>query len=1116
MRKKRLIAVIIILIFTVALIPFPLLLKPTQATNSYPTDGSDGSTTPTIDPFSDYNFYETYPHADENGISFAYDKTLTNVAEYSGSLTDTYRSDNTYWKLEGTIYDSEVYVKFSVGLASGQQFKIKIEHQTDFTSDVNIYIYNWDTSSWVDTGYDLDTPTTEDVVTEIVLTNTNGQYASGSSEYIYLKFDGGLLWGSGDYLYIDYMIIMPQASDGSYMTIWAEDFSHVADWSDNGYGGSISTDGDVADIWDNTASDGQGGVRLYLNVYVATTSNTFMEVYITDRDLQWRIRVHCTDSTAYYITAGGGGWTSALGQIYYNVYEAIGAVKYIDYIEIYASENLGTAYHVYVDYIRFYEIEDYSWAGSSVNRDNVVYNDGSRLVMRIWPDDTGDEWFRIEYDVPNFETNTYKYFVYCAYEDSTEANGYFAILYNDSSVDYPSFGTSNVTRTFELKPNLQVDKVLIYVNDYPNSISSGKYYCYIYFVTFSVAEINIDSITVNLEDTWASPNQTISISSITAKWADGTAIDSAKFKVDFWENSTRLTSNSTAPFSRAVQLYNSTYMLGVSWCSDTRYRFWVVGSNYTFWIAGTEVYLDFEYDWSRTSSGGFLGTYYQIAQAQWLNGSVVSNQPTITFWSNSTNKGYATIETTGWLPYRQFWVSEPSSATWVNIWANVSVGSFWQIVENSTFYLPDAASTLEAARIDFHNQRGEYIPFDSFRTVIHHDKDGSTEPLYYNVFQMDRYETIDIYVYDVWDQLVYSASNLPYQPFYSIEIVSYSYKINNHQEDFVHINLTREGTGAYWSEWLAPYETAEYFLVSDNYTLKVTYTNGTYAEYSGIPITTDYYFLIEGDTLHDVMNNIYMVDAHLDNVNQSISDQIYSVNITIGNVNTSIANQFITVNLNLSNVNSTITTQITDLHNFLSNVNATIITNINNLNSSITNQFIELWANITNINSTIASQFATVMADISNTNSTLAAQYLYVIGNVTNLNSTMLSQFSTVLTNIYYTNQSVFQSKLDLLSKIDWADQNAINRALEILQGQVEVKSQINLVQVLSVIATIGTIIVSTYTIYKKIVKPYAPRIKHALETTSLKEIITRKKKTTPLAVIEAKRRRAEERRRSV
>jgi len=77
------------------------------------------------------------------------------------------------------------------------------------------------------------------------------------------------------------------------------------------------------------------------------------------------------------------------------------------------------------------------------------------------------------------------------------------------------------------------------------------------------------------------------------------------------------------------------------------------------------------------------------------------------------------------------------------------------------------------------------------------------------------------------------------------------------------------------------------------------------------------------------------------------------------------------------------------------------------------------------------------------------------------------------------------------------------------------VQSTINIVQILSVVATIGTIIVSTYTIYKKIVKPYAPKVKKYLETTSLQDIIARKKKTSPHREVEEKRRRAEERRRN-
>jgi len=415
-------------------------------------------------------------------------------------------------------------------------------------------------------------------------------------------------------------------------------------------------------------------------------------------------------------------------------------------------------------------------------------------------------------------------------------------------------------------------------------------------------------------------------------------------------------------------------------------------------------------------------------------------------------------------------------------------------------------------RLSFHDQRGNIIPFDTFRTVIHHDFDDRYEALYYNVFTMHQYSTIDIYVYDIFNQLVMSVENVSYSPYLDYEITVYSYKIHNHQEDFIHVNLTKQGTGYYWSEWLAPWETAEYLLQSGTYDLKVTYTNSTYAEYTGIPVSTDYYFLVEGDTLHDVMNNIYMVDAHLDSVNQSISDQIYSVNITIGNVNSSISNQIVTVNLNLDNVNTTIHTQITDLQTLVENVNGSIITNINNLGTNITNQFVELYVNLTQMNSTIANQFASLFLNISNINSTMGTQYLDIIAHVNALNSTMTSQFVNVLTEIYNTNQAVFQSKLDLLSKINWADANALQRAQQILLGQEETKNQISILQIISIVATVGSAIVAVFTIYKKIVKPYAPKVKKALEEVSIKELIKRRK--APELLVKEKRKRAEERRR--
>ncbi|MHA1239106.1 MAG: hypothetical protein ACTSSJ_07750, partial [Candidatus Odinarchaeia archaeon] len=169
------------------------------------------------------------------------------------------------------------------------------------------------------------------------------------------------------------------------------------------------------------------------------------------------------------------------------------------------------------------------------------YVDGNNFIVS---DGFG---YDFEQDITDFSSSTYKYCVVSATRTEINVLLTLGIVYTDASEENftVNFQTNQL---LELTTGKTVDKIKIYVEStgYTDVTASLS------FITFSVQEINIESATVNYENTYLSPNQTITISSITAKWADGTAIDPANFKVNLIENSTVISSNVSAPITRTV------------------------------------------------------------------------------------------------------------------------------------------------------------------------------------------------------------------------------------------------------------------------------------------------------------------------------------------------------------------------------------------------------------------------------------------------------------------------------------------------------------------------------------------------------------------------------------
>jgi len=1142
MRKNKILALLFIFLVVLSLTPFAI----TKAKTAYPTDGKDGSTqTPTLDPFSDYSFDETYPQSDVRNPFYPTSYNFnTHGTLYSAGLNDLLASDDVRmilqaWEYYESIPDAnyrKIECEYIIPIPSGYSDSVYLVFEGYFTAGTgfsgSIQIQVWSGSSWT-------------AVDGIPSSETSKKYSVSSSYiissqvkiriYMSLTKTGSGYDATDAYVYLDRLYLRGNWN-GVETTVYAEDFIDSDMWEFQKTNlltyqlelGSVYSDGDCLYVTRNTKwfytefnfegvkdevddmpdvetigwnetdtigdinydssvsygdsygsvkieydsgstsvvelsksdfppltedvrivvmlkpydpdddadgisfgvrdSDGdrlfymlikEGVFRIYYdsgwhsfafadgtwyetNLYLHWSSKTYditvkssggtimqytgksfytfdgtinniAEVYfkgfgaaLGDETLHidnfW---MACASNTDWYdssidvwyaqasivpvdtntvpfvelqayngtiaLSDSSNNWLSnAISDSNVHIYNARSATSSISALRVWL-DGLSMC-----DYIRFYSIKDYSYSNAYADLDDIIEKD-TYLKFTIDFDSANSEWFGIDYDVTDFSTDTYQYFtIEWNVSSTSDVFGYVKISYNDSTYDLFNCSSTSMTReTFELDSGLKVTEIRIAINDLNDALASGTYYLWVNYITFSVAEIDVDSITVNYEDTYLSPDQTIEITSITAKWADGTAINNNNFKVNLIENSSTVSFNTSAPMSRSIQLGNSTYTIGVQWCNDTRYRFWVVGSNYTFWIIGTSISTDFDYTWKITSTLNYLGTFTQIQQLTFNNGSVVSNQPAMYWYVNGTSVGYEICTTSGWLPNYLYYISQPSDSTWINVYVNITNGDFWQVIYNETMDVSSLASADAWVRLGFHTPSGQVIPFETFRVKIHHDFDDREEWLYDNTFVMNKYSTVDIYVYDVYDQLVVTRFDVPWSYYLDYEITVYSYKLFNQQSDFVYVTLQRQGTSQKWSKWLAPSEVTEFFVVPDTYALSLQYPNGTVKNYLGIPITSDYMFRITGKTFEDV------------------------------------------------------------------------------------------------------------------------------------------------------------------------------------IQGQIEVQSTINIVQILSVVATIGTIIVSTYTIYKKIVKPYAPKVKKYLETTSLQDIIARKKKTSPHREVEEKRRRAEERRRN-
>lgn len=284
-------------------------------------------------------------------------------------------------------------------------------------------------------------------------------------------------------------------------------------------------------------------------------------------------------------------------------------------------------------------------------------------------------------------------------------------------------------------------------------------------------------------------------------------------------------------------------------------------------------------------------------------------------------------------------------------------------------------------------QQSGYFDYIRIGYVQEQIADTSWQAVLDNVYQHPKNSYVWFNITDRFgNQLIYEPRY--YAEFQEFTLPVYSWKIRNQHHNFVHIELTQSGTSNSWSEWLAPYEVAEYLLYAGSYNLRLTYTNGTYVDYD-ISVSTDTYFLITGDTLWDVMNGISNLNGTLAGINGTVNiinarvvnidGNLTIINANIGTLNTTINAINSTVNVMNSTVNS-IYVDILQINDTLLIMNATINTvsgNVTIINATVN----EIRQTTTLINSTV-----------NLINSTMSDVYAYTIeinGTIGQLNVTV-------------------------------------------------------------------------------------------------------------------------------
>jgi len=342
--------------------------------------------------------------------------------------------------------------------------------------------------------------------------------------------------------------------------------------------------------------------------------------------------------------------------------------------------------------------------------------------------------------------------------------------------------------------------------------------------------------------------------------------------------------------------------------------------------------------------------------------------------------------------------------------------------------------------LSYTNQRGEYLNFFQFKTYWN----GTL--LYENIFYEDIGINASIEIKDHYDISVknYSfivSSGNNYVP---ITLTMYSLKVMNQQENFNHINITRDPNyyeSEYsWSEWIAPGEIIRFNLFAGYYKINLTDTeHDTYTYYAYTLSGDDILLITSNNTLAQIIYNIA-------NVNTTIGNQITAVEINLSNQNSEINNTIVSIEINLSNVNSTLGNLLTDINLNILNINSSIDTlftftnnSFINLNSNMNNSFIYLENNIIAINQSISTLVIGIDNQISIMNGTVTTMF-------TEMNNQFIVTQSIMNLSFAFLNQSVVQLANDIEDNHVILYNLIEQKANEMNNSLIEIQTLLNLV----------------------------------------------------------------------
>lgn len=338
----------------------------------------------------------------------------------------------------------------------------------------------------------------------------------------------------------------------------------------------------------------------------------------------------------------------------------------------------------------------------------------------------------------------------------------------------------------------------------------------------------------------------------------------------------------------------------------------------------------------------------------------------------------------------------------------------WGVFLPSAFYHYEYdIAESDIMKIIIHDQSGNVIPFDSFKTYI------DSVRLYDNyIYFSDTSQTFNLTINDLFDNQVYQDTTEAFEQFKEVQLTLYSLKIQNIQENPIWFRIQRGSK--YYSEWIFSFEVIEYRLEQADYTIWVYYsdvagnfsvaTNGTYVSYS-YTVDSDTAIRITGHTIEDVFGNVMSLTDNLGNVNVSIHnaiiDQTENVTIQFSATNQNITFVLGNSSLIIDNLNSNFTTILSDT--------AIIISNINSLDTNIASNFTYIFSNLTQIITDVANiNVTTKVLDILANTTYIIAQLSDIDINLASNFTFMFSNFTQIFTNI--ANINVTTEVLDVLA----------------------------------------------------------------------------------------------------